>query len=234
MDWILKKRSMKKVNAPTKITFARIGISVFLLLAIFVMYIVDEFNPFIFKANIYLTNDKINGPYLNYIMLIIFVLFLTACLTDFLDGYLARKNNLVTDLGKFLDPLADKMLINSLSIFLVFSFASINNSSKIPFFCVIIMVIRDLVVDGLRFVCAKKGKTIQANIYGKLKTVFQMVMIGLILFNGFPFSFFDINWPKYLHITDFVCYITTLTSFISGVIYVKQNIHLIVGGDTNE
>jgi len=59
MDWILKKRSMKKVNAPTKITFARIGISVFLLLAIFVMYIVDEFNPFIFKANIYLTNDKL-------------------------------------------------------------------------------------------------------------------------------------------------------------------------------
>ena len=213
------------MNLPTKLTVSRI-IMTFIIIFLLLF-------PF-YSIGIEWTTFKVGNVIISLQYIISGILFIIASLTDFVDGYLARKNNLVTDLGKFLDPLADKMLINSLSIFLVFSFASINNSSKIPFFCVIIMVIRDLVVDGLRFVCAKKGKTIQANIYGKLKTVFQMVMIGLILFNGFPFSFFDISWPKYLHITDFVCYITTLTSFISGVIYVKQNIHLIVGGDTNE
>ena len=86
------------------------------------------------------------------------------------------------------------------------------------------MEIRDLIVDGLRFMCAKKNVVIAANIFGKAKTVLQMVAISFVLLNGFPFSLFDYNFINYLHITDFICYLATITSLISGVIYVKDNI----------
>ena len=140
-------------------------------------------------------------------------------------GRLARKNNQVTDLGKFLDPIADKMLINGMMIFLALNFPSIHNVDlTFPFFLVILMEIRDLIVDGLRFMCAKKNVVIAANIFGKAKTVLQMVAISFVLLNGFPFSLFDYNFINYLHITDFICYLATITSLISGVIYVKDNI----------
>ena len=221
----------QKINLPTKITISRIVLAFCLILSIFIMYLVDEFHPFISKANIYIGES---GAYVNYIMIIIFAVFVIASLTDFLDGYLARKNNQVTDLGKFLDPIADKMLVNSMLVFLSINFVSLNDHLRFPFFCVILMIIRDLVVDGLRFMAATKKVVISANIYGKLKTVFQMLALSIVLLNGFPFNLFDSNWIRYLHISDIFCYLATLISLISGVIYLTENIHMIIGGKNNE
>ena len=95
------------------------------------------------------------------------------------------------------------------------------------------MIVRDLVVDGLRFMAAQKNVVIAANIYGKLKTATQMIAICIVFLNGFPFNYFDYNWPTYLHISDWLCYIATFFSVLSGAIYVKQNIN-VLGGKTNE
>jgi CDP-diacylglycerol--glycerol-3-phosphate 3-phosphatidyltransferase len=93
------------------------------------------------------------------------------------------------------------------------------------------MIARDIVVDALRFVAAKKNVVIAANIFGKLKTVLQMVAIGVVLLNGFPFNYFDASWPQYLHVSDIIVYIATFVSFMSGVIYVWQNRKAFLGDD---
>ena len=214
---------MKKINLPTKITLARIALATLLIIGIIVLYFLDQFNVFsIAEVGNVALNDS--GAYINWIMIILMLVFLTASMTDFLDGYLERKNNEVTDLGKFLDPIADKMLINSMMVFLALNFVSLASHQRFAFFLVIIMIIRDLVVDGLRFMVAKKNVVVAANIFGKLKTVTQMVAIIVVFLNGFPFSYFDYNWPAYIHVSDWLCYIATFFSVLSGIIYVKQNI----------
>lgn len=225
---------MKKINLPTKITICRIILAVVLIFGLIILYLLDEFKVISIASigNIALT-DGINPPTINWIMIIVFVVFAIASLTDTLDGYLARKNNEVTNLGKFLDPIADKMLVNSVMIFLALNFVSLSDDVKFPFFCVIIMVVRDLVVDGLRFLAAQKQVVIAANVFGKVKTITQMFAILIVLLNGFPFSYFDYNWPMYLHISDWLCYIATFFSVLSGIIYVKQNIN-VLGGENNE
>lgn len=225
---------MKKINLPTKITICRIILAVVLIFGLIILYLLDEFKVISIASigNIALT-DGINPPTINWIMIIVFVVFAIASLTDTLDGYLARKNNEVTNLGKFLDPIADKMLVNSVMIFLALNFVSLSDDVKFPFFCVIIMVVRDLVVDGLRFLAAQKQVVIAANVFGKVKTITQMFAILIVLLNGFPFSYFDYNWPMYLHISDWFCYIATFFSVLSGIIYVKQNIN-VLGGENNE
>ena len=214
---------MKKINLPTKITLARIALATLLIIGIIILYFLDQFNVFsIAEVGNVALNDS--GAYINWTMIILMLVFLLASMTDFLDGYLARKNNEVTDLGKFLDPIADKMLINSMMVFLALNFVSLASHQRFAFFLVIIMIIRDLVVDGLRFMVAKKNVVVAANIFGKLKTVTQMVAIIVVFLNGFPFSYFDYNWPAYIHVSDWLCYIATFFSVLSGIIYVKQNI----------
>lgn len=169
---------------------------------------------------------ELGNTNINLIFLIVCIFFIIASFTDYLDGHLARKNNQVTDLGKFLDPVADKLLINSMIIFLsapsVFApYASTNLSFNV--WCVIIMISRDIVVDALRFIASNKNIVIAANIFGKMKTVLQMIAIILVLLNGFPFSYFDHSFISGLHITDFVVYIATFVSLLSGIIYVYQN-----------
>ena len=203
------------MNLPTKITFSRIIATVLLILALFIMSLID------FKA------PTLGNTGINLVFLIIFIFFLVASFTDYLDGHLARKNNQVTNLGKFLDPVADKLLINSMVIFLIAPniFARYADEQIINFnmWCVILLVVRDIVVDALRFIAAQKKVVIAANIFGKMKTVFEMIAISFVLLNGFPFNYFDATWPVGLHITDFMVYITTLMSVVSGVIYVYQN-----------
>ena len=207
------------MNLPTKITFSRIIATVLLIIALFVMSLIN------FIAPTFLQTDGRYG--INLVFLIIFIFFVIASYTDHLDGHLARKNNQITNLGKFLDPVADKLLINSMVIFLIAPsiFARYAPQQVITFnmWCAIILIVRDIVVDALRFIAAQKNVVIAANIFGKIKTVFEMVAISFVLLNGFPFYYFDANWPQGLHITDFIVYITTAMSFISGVIYVIQN-----------
>lgn len=223
------------MNTPTKITVTRIICIVLMLLALFTMNVIYEFHPW---YTIELGNTGIN-----LVFLIVFVFFVIGCYTDYLDGHLARKNNQVTDLGKFLDPVADKLLINSIVIFLIAPpiFAryipSPSDGGPIISFniwCAIILVARDIVVDALRFIAASKGQVISANIFGKLKTVLEMVAVGAVLLNGFPFRYFDASWPKGLHIADILVYLATLASLISGIIYVVQNKHVFKEKENND
>ena len=209
------------MNLPTKITFARIVAIVLMIITLFVLSVIPGWQTI-----------ELGNTGINLVFLILFIFFFLACYTDHLDGYLARKNNQVTDLGKFLDPVADKLLINSLVIFLIapsiFARYIPNAENVISFnmWCALLLVARDIVVDALRFIAASRGKVIAANIFGKLKTVLEMVAIGAVLLNGFPFKYFDANWPQGLHIADFIVYLATIASVVSGVIYVVQNRHV--------
>ena len=206
------------MNLPTKITFSRIIATVILIIILFVLSVIPG-----------LSTPELGNTRINLIFLCVFGFFVIASYTDHLDGKLARKNNQVTDLGKFLDPVADKLLVNTMLIFLcapwVFAPYAKEQVSFIPVWCVILMIARDIVVDALRFIAAQKGVVIAANIFGKLKTVLQMVAIGAVLLNDFPFHYMYPNFAhqQYLSVTAILVYLATLTSLISGIIYVVQN-----------
>lgn len=102
--------------------------------------------------------------------------FVVASVTDFLDGKLARKNNQVTNLGKFLDPLADKMLVN-------LTFLALVVLGQVPVWMFGVILIRDFMIDGLRMLASDKGITLAAGKIGKLKTMVQMITITSIMFN---------------------------------------------------
>ena len=209
------------MNLPTKITVSRIVATVLLIITLFVLSFFND-----------LGTPELGNTKIDLVFLVLFVFFVLASYTDHLDGKLARKNNQVTNLGKFLDPIADKLLVNTMLIFLVAPsiFASYNHvqTALIPVWCVIIMVARDTVVDAMRFIAAQKNVVIAANIFGKLKTVLQMVAIGAVLLNDFPFHYlYPDNTSPYLTVTAFLVYAATLVSFLSGVIYVWQNKHVL-------
>ena len=152
-----------------------------------------------------------------------------ASFTDFLDGYLARKNNQVTDLGKFLDPVADKLLVNSMVIFLIVPASYAPGQMSWSLWCAILLVARDIIVDALRFIAAQKGVVIAANIFGKAKTVLEMIAVSLVLLNSWPFSYFDGNWPNNLKIASIFVYLCTIASVVSGVIYMVKYGHVLLG-----
>ena len=114
------------------------------------------------------------APFVPFGKWIAFALFIVASLTDFLDGYIARKNNLITDFGKFADPLADKLLVCSALICLL-------ALGKISYIIVLIIISRDFIISGFRLVAASKGVVIAADWSGKVKTALQMVMIPMII-----------------------------------------------------
>ena len=113
------------------------------------------------------------------------ILFILACLTDFLDGRIARKRNLVTDFGKFIDPVADKLLVLTSLIMLI-------HLEMMPAWVVIIVICRELAVDGLRMVAVTQGKVIAAGPLGKWKTTCQMVLISIMLILDLSFRS---SWP---------------------------------------
>ena len=193
------------MNTPNKITITR-----FILTIILIAIMVFPYNSY-----------NINIPYLgntgfNVIDLVGCIIFIVASITDFIDGHLARKNNLVTDFGKFMDPLADKFLVNSSLIIL-----AVQKSNLLPVLIVVLMIGRDIAVDGIKLISAKKGRTVAANIYGKLKTVFQMIALPVIFLNGFPFNYL-LKENTYI-ITIILASLACLMSLISGVIYIYQN-----------
>jgi len=138
------------------------------------------------------------------------VLFIVASLTDLLDGQIARKNNLVTTFGKFMDPIADKMLVNTLLILLCYE-------HMIPVLCVILMITRDLIVDAVRLMASQKQIVMAAGPLGKLKTVLQMIAIPVVLIDNFPLGWLPFNVGTLLII------IATIVSVISGYDYFIKN-----------
>lgn len=202
---------MKNLNIPNKITVSRVIIVFITLVVLLVLRFIPNLNvPVLF-----------GDMEINLVYLIVCVVFLTAAITDKIDGVLARKWNQITDFGKFLDPVADKLLVNSMLVYLAIEHY-VEGTMVIPVYCVIIMIVRDLVVDALRLVASTKGIVLAANNWGKAKTVLQMVAIPLVLLNGFPFTFFDKGWGEGRVALWFV-YAATLVSIVSGLIYVIKN-----------
>lgn len=186
-----------KLNLATKITVFRIILIPIILVILLVPLMDADLSKYTVFDNFYLPN------------LIAVIIFIIASLTDALDGYIARHYNMITNLGKFLDPVADKLLVNSLLIYLAYT-------NNIPVILVIIMISRDIIVDALRMIAIENKIVIAASIYGKLKTVFQMVLIILILLFSTPFQTTSI----YLEV---LAYITTAISVISGIDYFVKN-----------
>lgn len=138
------------------------------------------------------------------------LIFIFASLTDALDGYLARSRNLVTNFGKFIDPLADKVLVSAALITLV-------EFGKIPGWIVVIIIAREFTITGFRIIAASDGVTIAASSLGKFKTITQLLAVILILFNNFPFS--NMNIP----IDQIMLYLALIFTVLSGVDYIYKN-----------
>ena len=168
--------------------------------------------------------------YLNlpFHFLVALVIFGIASITDALDGKIARSRNLVTNFGKFLDPLADKVLvIAALAVFVEFKEVKM---SAIPF---IIITAREFMVSGLRLLAANSGIVVAAGIWGKLKTAFTMTAIVAILFWLSLCFDFGINFPEAFRnavdniLIPILIWISTILTIISGVIYLKGYWNLI-------
>ena len=146
---------------------------------------------------------------LSAVNVVMLVLFCVASFTDFLDGYLARKNNLVTTFGKFADPIADKLLVTTM--FILFAAQGV-----IPVVPVLIMVARDTIVDGIRMIASSNGVVMAAGYLGKVKTVVQMLAVIFILLNNLPFELVR------LPVSDFLLWCAAFTSLASGISYFNQ------------
>lgn len=133
-------------------------------------------------------------------------LFIAASLTDLLDGKIARKYNLVTNFGKFMDPLADKLLVCAAMIVLV-------EMGRIPSWIVTIIISREFIISGFRLIASDNGVVIAASYWGKFKTVFQMIMICLMIAN--------IGWLSI--VTDIIMWIALVLTIVSLLDYLYKN-----------
>lgn len=158
---------------------------------------------------VFLLNQQIN-PYFNMIALIIFIV---ASLTDLLDGKIARKYNLVTNFGKFMDPLADKLLVCSAMICLI-------ELERIPSWIVVVIIAREFVISGFRLIASDNGVVIAASMWGKYKTTFQMIMVILMI----------VNLPQLQLLTDIVMWIATILTVVSLIDYLVKN-NQVIGRD---
>ena len=136
------------------------------------------------------------------------VIFILACLTDALDGYIARTKNLVTDLGKFMDPLVDKLLVSSVLIALV-------DLKKISCWVAIIIIWRELIITGFRLCAVNKNIVIAANKLGKIKTVLQMIMIIIIML--------DLKIFFMIMLKRIFIFLALVFSIWSGIDYIYKN-----------
>ncbi len=206
------------MNLPNKITISRIVFIFAMIIAMFVLALIPDFYV-----------KTIGNSGINPIYLIFACVFILAAFTDMIDGKIARKCNLVTDLGKFLDPIADKLLNDAMMIFILVpqAYALEQRADRtmltVLLICVVLMIARDLIVDALRLIAVKNNVVIAANIFGKAKTVLQMVAIPMMLLNDWPFNYFDSSWPQALQISNWFFYAATIMSVVSGVIYIYQN-----------
>lgn len=182
------------MNIANKLTFARI-----IMIPFFIIFAIP-------------TPSWIGEPiftfHQSYGTLVALIIFIIASVTDLLDGYYARKLKLITDLGKFIDPIADKILITSALILLV-------QRMEIPGYAVVIIIARDLIVDGLRLVVSQKGEVIAANIYGKIKTNLQIVSVCAYLL-----AFYINLW----FIPQIIFTLAIIATIYSGIIYIRLSV----------
>lgn len=190
------------MNLPNKITMSRIILSfVIIILLLFPFDATGLELPKLFIDEAIVVDPK---------YIVAGVLFIIASLTDFVDGHLARKYNMVTDFGKMLDAIADKVLVNSVLIILA---ASGFISPIIP----VVIITRDSIVNSIKMIAGNKGQVVAAIKSGKIKTACLMVGIVLTLFYNLPFELWNIK------VSDALLIIACVFSIISGVQYYSLN-----------
>ncbi len=170
------------MNLPNKLTIIRV-----IMIPFFVLFLLSD----------------LLGNASDWIALIVFIV---ASLTDLLDGYLARKHNLVTNFGKFMDPLADKLLVCAAMICLV-------ELGRLPAWIVVIIISREFIISGFRLIASDNGVVIAASYWGKFKTTFQMIMICLLIA--------DIQAIRF--VTLLVTAIALILTIVSLVDYIVKN-----------
>lgn len=192
------------MNLPTKLTISRIIFTI-LIIILFLF----PFHQMNFEFPMWSLNFKevleVDSRYI-----IGGILFVIASLTDFLDGYIARKKGLVTDFGKFVDAIADKVLVNS--VLIIFAVNGVI-SPIIP----VVIIFRDTIVDSIRMLASKKGVVVAAGKAGKLKTACMMVGLTLVFFYNLPFEIWNIDVATVLLV------IATVLSIYSGIEYYYNN-----------
>lgn len=184
------------MNIPNRITLSRI-----FLIPVFILLLAVNWDWGMIEMN---------GWEISTAQFIAALIFIIASATDWVDGFYARKFNLVTNLGKFLDPLADKLLVSAALILLV-------ELNLAPAWVVILIISREFAVTGLRLVAAGEGTVLAASSLGKLKTAAQLIAIGALLLNNYPFSFLNFKFDVIM------LYIALFFTVLSGIDYFMKN-----------
>lgn len=185
---------MNKMNLPNKLTVFRM-----ILILPFVVLLLGGYHQWGWFTAIF-------GGIMEYVDYIALAIFVIASLTDLLDGKIARKYNLVTNFGKFMDPLADKLLVCAALIALI-------ELGRIPSWVVIVIISREFIISGFRTIAADNNVVIAASYWGKFKTTFQMVMVCLMIANISALQL----------VTDIVMWIALVLTVVSLVDYLVKN-----------
>ena len=194
------------MNLPNKLTIIRVLLVPLLILIYMFPYDVTGISVPVYHV----ANTSVS-----LVNIIILIIFIVASITDYLDGQIARKNKLVTTFGKFADPIADKLLVNTIFLLLA-------SDGTISIIIPIIMISRDTIVDAIKMSAASKQVVVAASKLGKLKTVTQMIALGFLLVNNFPFALLNVN------IAEVLAWIATVVSVISGIDYFIKNKNMLM------
>lgn len=186
------------MNLPNRITIARI-----FMIPVMLIFLLVDLQWWSYELSLGAYTLPVN-------QLIGALLFIVAASTDGIDGYIARKHNLVTNLGKLLDPLADKLLVAAVLVALV-------AMGEIEAIIAIIIISREFAVTGLREIALLEGSVIAASKWGKAKTIAQIIAISALLLNNFPFEWLNIPFD------EIAIWIATLITIYSGIDYFVKN-----------
>ena len=189
------------MNLPNKLTVIRVVLVPLLILVYMFPYDTAGINVPVYHV---LNTD------ISLVNIIVLIIFIIASITDYFDGKIARRERLITTFGKFADPIADKLLVNTIFLLLA-------SNGKINIIIPIIMISRDTIVDAIKMSAASKQVVVAASKLGKLKTVSQMIALYFLLVNNFPFSVWGID------VATILAWIATVISVISGIDYFMKN-----------
>lgn len=197
------------MNLPNKLTITRIILSFIIIIILLCSEYLGSIFGFEFPKLFINEMIVVDSKYF-----VAGALFIIASITDFLDGYIARKYNMITDYGKFIDAIADKILVNSVLIILA-------SQGFIHPIIPVVLIVRDSIVNSIKMMAAKNNKVVAAIKTGKIKTACLMIGIVLTLFYNLPFELVGLSVSKVL------LFIATILSVVSGIQYYNMNKHLL-------
>lgn len=190
------------MNLPNKITMFRI-ILAFVILVILLM----PWSQLSVSWPLFLIKDVM----VDFKYILVGILFLIASITDFIDGYIARRYNQITDFGKIMDAIADKILVNGILIILAYE-------RIIPVVIPVVIITRDIITDSCKSVSGSKGNVVGASILGKVKTIFIMTGLTLVLFYELPFILLNVKFGELLLLIGCVLSIVSSVEYVTNAV----------------